>query len=238
MNLEDAIKQIADKYQLDESIVKDLGLLFATQLAEAVEAAKQETQVDVEALVEARVAGFEADQESQLREAIEEFINEDIAQELEDAKRYREMRDLVENLREAFAQYGLSVEQLDERVEQTERMESLLEENEQLRTQLDEQKCSTYLITALNESGLSDMQKDKIMSTLSFTSPKSVSEFKGIVDHLIIEAKKLKEEDDDEDDDKDDDDMEEKKGQTKKGKLNESDAVSQYANYLKRYSPR
>lgn len=204
MNIEEAIKKVAAEHQLDEALVQSLTTVMLEGIDAKVKEQLDEQKAGIDEIVAAKLLSEKASLEEEVKTAVDEFITEN-QQVFMNAKRYEQMEALVENLRSAFAQYGIDVEYLDERVQEKANIEALEEENKALKAQLEEQKCSAYLIQALNESHISDVGKDKVLNLLKFTSPKTLNEFKTIADALIAEQKKaLKEDDDatDKDDDK------------------------------------
>lgn len=203
MNIEEAIKKVAVEHQLDEALVQSLTTVMLEGIDAKVKEQLDEQKAGIDEIVAAKLLAEKASLEEEVKTAVDEFITEN-QQVFMNAKRYEQMESLVENLRSAFAQYGIDVEYLDERVQEKANIEALEEENKALKAQLEEQKCSAYLIQALNESHISDVGKDKVLNLLKFTSPKTLNEFKTIADALIAEQKKALKEDDDAED-KDDD---------------------------------
>ena len=204
MNIEEAIKKVAIEHQLDEALVQSLTTVMLEGIDAKVKEQLAEQKASIDEIVAAKLLSEKATLEEDVKTAVDEFITEN-QQVFMNAKRYEQMEALVENLRSAFAQYGIDVEYLDERVQEQANIQALEEENKALKAQLEEQKCSAYLIQALNESHISDVGKDKILNLLKFTSPKTLNEFKSIADALIAEQKKALKEDDDDTEDKDDD---------------------------------
>lgn len=214
MNIEEAIKKVAAEHQLDEALVQSLTAVMLEGIDAKVKEQLDEQQASIDEIVAAKLIAEKAALEEGVKTAVDEFITEN-QQTFINAKRYEQMEQLVEGLRSSFAQYGIEIEYLDERVQEKANVEALEEENKTLKAQIEEQKCSAYLIQALNESQISDMGKDKVLNLLKYTAPKTLDEFKSVADALIAEQKKAMKEDTKEDDaDKKDDDKKDDKSKT------------------------
>jgi hypothetical protein len=214
MNIEEAIKKVATEHQLDEALVQSLTAVMLEGIDAKVKEQLEEQKASIDEIVAAKLISEKAALEEGVKTAVDEFITEN-QQTFINAKRYEQMEQLVEGLRSSFAQYGIEVEYLDERVQEKANVEALEEENKTLKAQIEEQKCSAYLIQALNESQISDMGKDKVLNLLKYTAPKTLDEFKSVADALIAEQKKAMKEDTKEDDaDKKDDDKTDDKSKT------------------------
>lgn len=206
MNIEEAIKKVAAEHQLDEALVQSLTAVMLEGIDAKVKEQLEEQKASIDEIVAAKLIAEKAALEEGVKTAVDEFITEN-HQTFINAKRYEQMEQLVEGLRSSFAQYGIEIEYLDERVQEKANVEALEEELKTLKAQIEEQKCSAYLIQALNESNISDMGKDKVLNLLKYTAPKTLDEFKSVADALIAEQKKAMKEDTKEDDaDKKDDD--------------------------------
>lgn len=205
MNIEEAIKKVAAEHQLDEALVQSLTAVMLEGIDDKVKEQLEEQKASIDEIVAAKLIAEKASLEEGVKTAVDEFITEN-QQTFINAKRYEQMEQLVEGLRSSFAQYGIEIEYLDERVQEKANVEALEEELKTLKAQIEEQKCSAYLIQALNESQISDMGKDKVLNLLKYTAPKTLDEFKSVADALIAEQKKAMKEDTKEDDaDKKDD---------------------------------
>ena len=214
MNIEEAIKKVATEHQLDEALVQSLTAVMLEGIDAKVKEQLEEQKASIDEIVAAKLIAEKAALEEGVKTAVDEFITEN-HQVFINAKRYEQMEQLVEGLRSSFAQYGIEIEYLDERVQEKANIEALEEENKTLKAQIEEQKCSAYLIQALNESQISDMGKDKVLNLLKYTAPKTLDEFKSVADALIAEQKKAMKEDTKEDDaDKKDDDKTDDKSKT------------------------
>ena len=214
MNIEEAIKKVATEHQLDEALVQSLTAVMLEGIDAKVKEQLEEQKASIDEIVAAKLISEKAALEEGVKTAVDEFITEN-QQTFINAKRYEQMEQLVEGLRSSFAQYGIEIEYLDERVQEKANVEALEEENKTLKAQIEEQKCSAYLIQALNESQISDMGKDKVLNLLKYTAPKTLDEFKSVADALIAEQKKAMKEDTKEDDaDKKDDDKKDDKSKT------------------------
>ena len=214
MNIEEAIKKVATEHQLDEALVQSLTAVMLEGIDAKVKEQLEEQKASIDEIVAAKLIAEKAALEEGVKTAVDEFITEN-QQTFINAKRYEQMEQLVEGLRSSFAQYGIEIEYLDERVQEKANVEALEEENKTLKAQIEEQKCSAYLIQALNESQISDMGKDKVLNLLKYTAPKTLDEFKSVADALIAEQKKAMKEDTKEDDaDKKDDDKTDDKSKT------------------------
>ncbi len=214
MNIEEAIKKVAAEHQLDEALVQSLTAVMLEGIDAKVKEQLEEQKASIDEIVAAKLIAEKASLEEGVKTAVDEFITEN-QQVFINAKRYEQMEQLVEGLRSSFAQYGIEIEYLDERVQEKANVEALEEENKNLKAQIEEQKCSAYLIQALNESNISDMGKDKVLNLLKYTAPKTLDEFKSVADALIAEQKKAMKEDTKEDDaDKKDDDKMDDKSKT------------------------
>ena len=215
MNIEEAIKKVAAEHQLDEALVQSLTAVMLEGIDAKVKEQLEEQKASIDEIVAAKLIAEKASLEEGVKTAVDEFITEN-QQTFINAKRYEQMEQLVEGLRSSFAQYGIEIEYLDERVQEKANIEALEEENKTLKAQIEEQKCSAYLIQALNESQISDMGKDKVLNLLKYTAPKTLDEFKSVADALIAEQKKAMKEDTKEDDDADkkDDDKKDDKSKT------------------------
>ena len=215
MNIEEAIKKVAAEHQLDEALVQSLTAVMLEGIDAKVKEQLEEQKASIDEIVAAKLIAEKASLEEGVKTAVDEFITEN-QQTFINAKRYEQMEQLVEGLRSSFAQYGIEIEYLDERVQEKANVEALEEENKTLKAQIEEQKCSAYLIQALNESQISDMGKDKVLNLLKYTAPKTLDEFKSVADALIAEQKKAMKEDTKEDDDADkkDDDKKDDKSKT------------------------
>ena len=214
MNIEEAIKKVATEHQLDEALVQSLTAVMLEGIDAKVKEQLDEQKASIDEIVAAKLIAEKAALEEGVKTAVDEFITEN-HQVFINAKRYEQMEQLVEGLRSSFAQYGIEIEYLDERVQEKANIEALEEENKTLKAQIEEQKCSAYLIQALNESQISDMGKDKVLNLLKYTAPKTLDEFKSVADALIAEQKKAMKEDTKEDDaDKKDDDKTDDKSKT------------------------
>lgn len=214
MNIEEAIKKVATEHQLDEALVQSLTAVMLEGIDAKVKEQLEEQKASIDEIVAAKLISEKAALEEGVKTAVDEFITEN-QQTFINAKRYEQMEQLVEGLRSSFAQYGIEIEYLDERVQEKANVEALEEELKTLKAQIEEQKCSAYLIQALNESQISDMGKDKVLNLLKYTAPKTLDEFKSVADALIAEQKKAMKEDTKEDDaDKKDDDKTDDKSKT------------------------
>ena len=215
MNIEEAIKKVAAEHQLNEALVQSLTAVMLEGIDAKVKEQLEEQKASIDEIVAAKLIAEKASLEEGVKTAVDEFITEN-QQTFINAKRYEQMEQLVEGLRSSFAQYGIEIEYLDERVQEKANIEALEEENKTLKAQIEEQKCSAYLIQALNESQISDMGKDKVLNLLKYTAPKTLDEFKSVADALIAEQKKAMKEDTKEDDDADkkDDDKKDDKSKT------------------------
>lgn len=214
MNIEEAIKKVATEHQLDEALVQSLTAVMLEGIDAKVKEQLDEQKASIDEIVAAKLIAEKASLEEGVKTAVDEFITEN-QQVFINAKRYEQMEQLVEGLRSSFAQYGIEIEYLDERVQEKANVEALEEELKTLKAQIEEQKCSAYLIQALNESQISDMGKDKVLNLLKYTAPKTLDEFKSVADALIAEQKKAMKEDTKEDDaDKKDDDKKDDKSKT------------------------
>lgn len=214
MNIEEAIKKVATEHQLDEALVQSLTAVMLEGIDAKVKEQLEEQKASIDEIVAAKLISEKAALEEGVKTAVDEFITEN-QQTFVNAKRYEQMEQLIEGLRSSFAQYGIEVEYLDERVQEKANVEALEEELKTLKAQIEEQKCSAYLIQALNESHISDMGKDKVLNLLKYTAPKTLDEFKSVADALIAEQKKAMKEDTKEDDaDKKDDDKQDDKSKT------------------------
>ena len=215
MNIEEAIKKVAAEHQLNEALVQSLTAVMLEGIDAKVKEQLEEQKASIDEIVAAKLIAEKASLEEGVKTAVDEFITEN-QQTFINAKRYEQMEQLVEGLRSSFAQYGIEIEYLDERVQEKANVEALEEENKTLKAQIEEQKCSAYLIQALNESQISDMGKDKVLNLLKYTAPKTLDEFKSVADALIAEQKKAMKEDTKEDDDADkkDDDKKDDKSKT------------------------
>ena len=214
MNIEEAIKKVAAEHQLDEALVQSLTAVMLEGIDAKVKEQLEEQKASIDEIVAAKLIAEKASLEEGVKTAVDEFITEN-QQVFINAKRYEQMEQLVEGLRSSFAQYGIEIEYLDERVQEKANVEALEEELKTLKAQIEEQKCSAYLIQALNESQISDMGKDKVLNLLKYTAPKTLDEFKSVADALIAEQKKAMKEDTKEDDaDKKADDKKDDKSKT------------------------
>ena len=177
------LKQLAQELQLDEQTVQKMQTIVESAVAETLANREEGYKAEIRDALNEYKEQYEESVAQQVDASIQAYIAER-RQEFETSPRYEAMVHLVENIKDAMASLGVLDEHIiDKNVEVAE----LKEQVQLLQTQLEEQKCSAYLSQVLQESDLSQFQKERVLTVLSHTKPQSLHEFKSIVDNIVDE---------------------------------------------------
>lgn len=186
MSYKEKVQKLAEELQLDESVISTMSSVIEACIAEGI--ASRETQIaeEIKQAIDEYKDEFEQQVIAEATEAVQEYIDER-QEEFNTSPEFQANQQFVNNIVEALQ--GLGVEHSQHIIGENERIAELESEIANLREQVENQQGLTYLTTALSESNLSVVQREKVMGILAHTQPGSIDEFKSIVDTLINEYK-------------------------------------------------
>lgn len=209
MNYKEQIVQLAEKLGVEQTVVEEIGAIVESAIAIGIQEREQELTVQVEEsareaaelVAEQRVA-MEAEVKAHAEEVARQFVAEN-RERFVQTEQYDNMVQFVDQIKEAFAAIGIGTDNLD-------KVASLEEEVSTLKVQLKESQvaaenatAATMLRQMIDESDLSFLQQERVMSLIKHIRPDTLSEFRSIVENIISEVKKtepIKDETEDEDD--------------------------------------
>lgn len=228
MDYKQQIAEMATKLGVDASVVSEISVLVEAAIAKGVEAKEAEIKTQVETaakeaaqqVVEARIA-MEAEMKSQAELLAEQFVEEN-KQRFVQTEKYDAMVRVFEQIKEAFSGIVLDDNSRETIAQLSEEINTLKEQNAQLLEAAETAECVTILSTKLNESKLTDVQKDRVKSLLEFTSPENPAQFGAIVTRLIEEVEDKEDKDDNKEDKESSKDGDDKGKEGKEDKIDEA----------------
>ena len=187
MSYKEKLKELAEKLNIDEATLAEMGVVVESAIAEGI--AQRETEIEQE--IRESIAEYKDSYEQKVVQEAIDATKEYIAErqhQFETSEKFRAMEQFVESIQTALSEAGVTNAQ--QTVEENARIAELEKQLDEMKVQVEESKCANYLTQALSESNLSSLQKDRVLSVLSYTKPNSLQEFKSIVDTIIAENAK------------------------------------------------